>query len=661
MYLRKTLITIFFIAVSLFEAVAQSAFAPFPKAANPYWRTDVPKSMCQDYIRLGNQYSGKTWDKIPDEVFAQFRTTGNRTNYEDSCFARRCQFACLVMAEVMEYKGRFIKDICNGLHYFIDKEPWWGLPAHYPEAKPDSTIQPVDLFNAETSSMLAWTLYMLSAEIDRAESGLSERISHEIDRRFLTPTLTEKHGWMRSVNNWNTWIMSNFIETCLICYPSDSKHLAKALKINESCMRLFLNGYPNDGGCEEGVGYWDRAGASFFESLWMLRAAEPIIKDADNRMLLTSAELQKVAAMGRFITTMHIGNLSFVNFSDAKVQNVPNINILFPYGEWLKDSCTLASTDTLMMHKWQDVGTQMMQFAAYIANKYNYYVKPSTLFLQSGNWPTLGRELMLLSMLKHLSHTPVMQPKTLDAWLANSQIMVASNDSWLIAAKGGNNAESHNHNDVGSFVIYRNGKPVVIDLGRDTYTSQTFGPHRYEMTNNRSLYHNVPVVNGYEQKDGRQYEGINVDHTYTDSASIMLVDIAKAYPVEAGVRSWVRRLTLDRMHNRIEITEHIIMNDNNEKSGSGNVQQAKANSLQNDSISTDITLMCYGSPRSMQQGRVALADGKTVLVYNPKTVDVSWSKLQMNDGIMKTQWQDNVYRLVMKSRLKSGIIRYWFE
>ena len=75
MYLRKTLITIFFIAVSLFEAVAQSAFAPFPKAVNPYWRTDVPKSMRQDYIRLGNQYSGKTWDKIPDEVFAQFRTT----------------------------------------------------------------------------------------------------------------------------------------------------------------------------------------------------------------------------------------------------------------------------------------------------------------------------------------------------------------------------------------------------------------------------------------------------------------------------------------------------------------------------------------------------------------------------------------------------------
>ena len=231
---------------------------------------------------------------IPDEVFAQFRTTGNRTNYEDSCFARRCQFACLVMAEVMECKGTFLPDICRGLHYFIEKEPWWGLPAHYPKAKPDSTIQPVDLFNAEI----------------------------------------------------------------------------------------------------------------------------------------------------------------------------------------------------------------------------------------------------------------------------------------------------HNHNDVGSFMLCRNGEPVVIDLGCDTYTSQTFGPQRYEMTNNRSLYHNVPVVNGYEQKDGRQYEGINVDHTYTDSASIMLVDIAKAYSKEAGVKSWVRRLTLDRHFNRVEITEHIIMKDNQ------------------GSNSTDITLMCYGSPRSVQKGRV---------------------------------------------------------
>ncbi len=643
MYLRKIFITSFLIVASFIQATAQSAFSPFPKAADAYWRKQVPQAMRMDYVRIGEENRGKSWGKISDSIFAEFRSTGNRTNYEDSCFERRCQLACLVMAEVMDYRGRFMTDICQGLHYFIDKEPWWGLPAHYPKTVPDSTIQVVDLFNAETSSMLAWTIYMLGDEIDRTEKGLTERVRSEIERRFLNPTLTERQGWMNNANNWNTWIVSNFLECALVCYPSDSKQLAKALKINENCLCLFLKGYPDDGGCEEGVGYWDRAAASFFESLWMRQAAMPMMKDTENSYVLTPDEHKKVAAMGRFITTMHISDLSFVNFSDAKVQNIPNINILFPYGEWILSNG---------MQSIQSTGEQMTQFAAFIANKYKYLSNPSTLFLQSGNWPTLSRELMLLSMLPQLRNKQAVQPRTTDAWLANSQVMVAGNAEWLIAAKGGNNAESHNHNDVGSYVVYRNGQPIVIDLGRDTYTSQTFSSRRYEMMNNRSLYHNVPVVSGYEQKDGSEYKGIDVDHTYTDSASIMLVDIAKAYPQEADVKSWVRRLTLDRHYNKVELTEYIVMNDDRGKSNNADTVDIK---------STEITLMCYGSPRKLQSGRVTLAGGKATLVYNPENVDVTWNKVEMPDGIMKTQWKNNVYRLVLKTRLKSGIIKYSFE
>ena len=38
-----------------------------------------------------------------------------------------------------------------------------------------------------------------------------------------------------------------------------------------------------------------------------------------------------------------------------------------------------------------------------------------------------------------------------------------------LSAKGGNNGESHNHNDVGSFVLYCDGKPAVIDVGTGVY------------------------------------------------------------------------------------------------------------------------------------------------------------------------------------------------
>ncbi|MCW4125663.1 hypothetical protein [Segatella copri] len=70
---------------------------------------------------------------------------------------------------------------------------------------------------------------------------------------------------------------------------------------------------------------------------------------------------KKLENMGRFITTMYINDLTFVNFSDAQAQNVPNINILFPYGAYLQNE-------------------QMMQLAAYVAKKYLYMQKPSELY-----------------------------------------------------------------------------------------------------------------------------------------------------------------------------------------------------------------------------------------------------------------------------------------
>lgn len=70
---------------------------------------------------------------------------------------------------------------------------------------------------------------------------------------------------------------------------------------------------------------------------------------------------KKLENMGRFITTMYINDLTFVNFSDAQAQNVPNINILFPYGAYLQNE-------------------QMMQLEVYVAKKYLYMQKPSELY-----------------------------------------------------------------------------------------------------------------------------------------------------------------------------------------------------------------------------------------------------------------------------------------
>ena len=47
-----------------------------------------------------------------------------------------------------------------------------------------------------------------------------------------------------------------------------------------------------------------------------------------------------------------------------------------------------------------------------------------------------------------------------------------------VALKGGHNAEEHNHNDLGSFVVVLDATPVLLDPGNEHYTARTFGPRR---------------------------------------------------------------------------------------------------------------------------------------------------------------------------------------
>ena len=57
-----------------------------------------------------------------------------------------------------------------------------------------------------------------------------------------------------------------------------------------------------------------------------------------------------------------------------------------------------------------------------------------------------------------------------------------------LGMKGGHNDESHNHNDVGSFVVYHNGKPILVDPGVGEYTSKTFSKERYTIWTMHSDY-----------------------------------------------------------------------------------------------------------------------------------------------------------------------------
>src|SRR5512142_2657979 len=100
-----------------------------------------------------------------------------------------------------------------------------------------------------------------------------------------------------------------------------------------------------------------------------------------------------------------------------------------------------------------------------------------------------------------------------------------SAEGLYLAAQGGHNAESHNHNDVGNFIVFAGGKPVVIDIGVETYTAKTFSARRYEIWTMQSAYHNLPTIGGAMQQAGREYQARDVRYQADDRAAEMSLDI----------------------------------------------------------------------------------------------------------------------------------------
>ena len=502
-----------------------------PQADDTFWRDSIPLEMRQSYVEYGEQYLGKPWTVLPWTVFAENKKTGNRVNYEALCFEKRRQLAAIVMAEIMEGKGRFMGDIIDGMGSFCE-ETWWGIPAHYPKAIPLAELQEVDLFNAETASLIVWTRYMLGKQFDTFSPDLCQRIDREIERRILQPAVVNDYWWKTAGMNWNPWICSNWLACVLIC-EKDEVRKAEAITQIRKAIQAFVDAYPEDGGCDEGPGYWDRAAASMFEVM---------------RLLDSGSIEPKVQKMAAYAYKTYIGNDYCVCFADAHENKaVQQVNIVYPFGLWLNDPT-------------------MREFGAYLGRQKGVLTNPAALYDKSGNFPTLGRELFFLRHINDFIADNPQEPLLKDVWLPDLQIMTARRGHFYVAMKGGTNGESHNHNDVGSFIVYapllQEGtgegtllSPLFIDPAVGEYTAKTFSKDRYDVWTMQSGYHNLPQINGIDQKDGKDYAAKVVRH----KEGQLTLELAGAYPKDAAVKSWQRTVTA--MKSGISVTEDYVLRD----------------------------------------------------------------------------------------------------
>jgi hypothetical protein len=503
-----------------------------PEQWRPYPRGDerqawqaLPEAERKACIEAGERLLGEPWPFLPATEILAFRRDGNRLRFQEPYFARRQALVSLILAECCEGRGRFLDEIINGI-WCICEETSWCLPAHVGGAPengglPDPLHPVVDLFAAETGSLLAWTLYLLEPGLGRCSYLLPARLRREIETRIIEPALAhDDYWWMgltnpaKKLNNWTPWIVSNWLACALLTDNHDGRRAASLYKA-AGCLDHFLVLMPADGGCDEGPSYWGRAGASVLDGLELLKSV------SGGRLTFYQDPL--IRALGRYIVAVHIAGDWFVNFADAGARLKLHAHSIYGYGVRTDDA-------------------ELMQLGAFLGQQRD----------GGGFGSDLNRALQALFRFPIASSVETPAPCVRDAWLPDTELVAARDragapQGWFVAAKGGHNGESHNHNDIGTFIVFRDGAPLLVDAGVGEYTRQTFGPERYTLWTMRSAYHNLlPVFDGVEQQPGRAFRARHAAVDADDDRMRFTLDIQEAYPPEAGLKRWRREITLLR-------------------------------------------------------------------------------------------------------------------
>ena len=473
-------------------------------------RNKVIAPYLQSLTAEAEKFRGTAIPALPYSYFKLFHETGDRWYYEDSergYFPRRGRLAAFAVLAWLYGKEEDCHEL-EDIIWAICDEYTWSVPAHvkaeaYTTQLEDDAYM-VDLFASETADALAEISFLMG---DKLPQIIRLRIAHLLEKRIFSRVLEDTFGWMSTTNNWAA-VCAGSVGMAAIYAIDDDEHLAAVLERILPAFDHFLSGFAADGSCLEGIGYWNY-GFSYFVSF-----ADLLYRRTNGGIDLFANEM--VEKIAHFQQKCYFKGGRTVSFSDggSRASYLPGLT-------------------------------------SYLSRKYEGIVIPPASSMADFNedhchrWSNVLRNL--LWTVDTLEEAPVYGCYPLPA----AQWYICSGENGVgIAAKGGHNAEPHNHNDVGGFQIYKNGEEILSDLGSGEYTRQYFSGQRYTFFVCGSQGHTVPMVDGCTQKPG---EAACAKDVSVDENGISM-DIAPAYGL-AEMPSLRRSLRFCRETGATELTD----------------------------------------------------------------------------------------------------------
>lgn len=432
-------------------------------------------------------HKGESITALSYSTYRIFSETGSRVEYEALYMKRRERLWHYFLMSMWDDDPQWIDELSDAI-FAICEENTWMFPAHIPNDADYTYLRTgIDLFAAETSQALSECYYLLG---DRLPRLIRDAITYNVKERIVKPYIEKNIEFHR--NNWSA--------VCNGCVAMSMIELGLNKEF-DTCEDKFINGlnvflesYPDDGICLEGPLYWSY-GFGFFAY-----AAAMIREHTGGRVDLFASE--KVKKCAAFYEYAFVNAPYTVPFADAG-----HILYLNP---------------GLIAFLAQEYKTSMINKNA--ATIYGCDLRYRTAdAIRNFFWGGKYAESDTVNTMRYFE---------------SSQWYISKKERYVLAAKGGCNSEPHNHNDIGSFVVYDGKNYVADDLGWCEYDANYFNNDRryadYIVAS--SLGHSVPIIDGGAQLFGEERRAVVLCANEKEFS----LDLSKAYnqPIGTVVRKF---------------------------------------------------------------------------------------------------------------------------
>ncbi len=436
--------------------------------------------------------------EMTDEIYLIYSRTGSRTEGDRVDGQRRGRVGTLALAELLENKGRFLPELEKTIRSLCEEKTWVGV-AHDGNLKNFHGKEiTIDLY----SSALAWHLAtadnLLGDKLSRATRDL---IRHDIQLRIFDPFFRMVVGhqslyWLAAEHNWNTVCLAGVTGAALALLDSRQERAFYILAAEKYSMN-FLKGFPPDGYCGEGTGYWNYGFGHY------VYLAEEIRLATGGRIDLLAR--QEALAPASFGARFEVLDGIYPPFADSSPGDRPSGRLMSFLNERLGSGLPPARSERVRLGGGSLAEGLMYLFPVPAPQK----PQPAAKLMEAGG------------------------PRS---WFEQAGILICrplkgSSSRLATAIIGNDNGVNHNHNDVGSYIVVLNGQVLIVDPGGETYTARTFGPHRYDSNVLNSFGHSVPLVAGKMQQTGAKAKAVTLKTDFTDAQDTLVFDIRSAYAV----------------------------------------------------------------------------------------------------------------------------------